>query len=138
MSWTEKMKEFGGGDLAFLSEDGEILNFVVMADPVLLVGKFKGKPSEKIGCPVVTEDGYQLLVAGKRLARRIGKHEKQHKTHAFCAIRHGGQDDVNTTYELQVLDDKVKTKQLFDIAKREFKPEMIAESLNAALDAMQT
>lgn len=138
MTWSEKMKEFGGGDLAFLSEDSEVLNFVVVADPVLLTGKYKGKPSEKIGCPVVTEDGYQLLVAGKRLARRIGKHEKQHKTNAFCAIRHGEQDDVNTTYELVVITDKDKIRQLFDITKRDFKPEMIAESVQAAQDVMQT
>lgn len=138
MSWKDKMKEFGGGDLAFLSEDGEILNFVVVADPILLVGKFKGKPSEKIGCPVVTEDGYQLLVAGKRLARKIGKHEKDFNKEAFCAIRHGGQDDVNTTYELQVITDKSKTAQLLQIRDRDFNPSMIKESVQAAQDVMQT
>ncbi|GAI46524.1 unnamed protein product, partial [marine sediment metagenome] len=49
MSWKEKSKEFGGGDLAFLSEDGEVINFVVVGEPVLLEGKFKGRPTEKVG-----------------------------------------------------------------------------------------
>lgn len=138
MSWKDKMKEFGGGDLAFLSEDGEILNFVVVADPVLLVGKFRGKPSEKIGCPVVTEDGYQLLVAGKRLARKISKHEKDFQKDAFRAIRHGEQDDQSTTYGLQVIDDKEKTKQLFDLAKQKITKELIDESVQAAIEVMQT
>jgi len=137
MNWKEKMREFGGGDLAFLSEDSEVINFVVVGDPVLLEGKYKGKPSEKIGCPVVTEDGYQLLVAGKRLARKISKHEKDFNVHAFRAIRHGEQDDQSTTYALQVIDDKEKTTQLFDLAKQKITKELIAESVQAALDVMK-
>lgn len=137
MSWKDKMKEFGGGDLAFLSEDGEMLNFVVVGEPVLLTGKYKGQPSEKIGCPVVTVDGYQLLVAGKRLARRISKHEKDFNVHAFCVVRHGEQDDPQTTYPLTVIDDKEKTKQLFGIKKRDFKSDMIPESVQAAQEVMQ-
>ena len=136
MSWKEKMKEFGGGDLAFLSEDGEVLNFVVVGEPILLTGKYKGQPSEKIGCPVVTEDGFQLLVAGKRLARKISKHEKDFAKEAFIAIRHGEQDDVNTVYELRIHPDKSKTAQLFQIMKREFKSDMIAEAVKAATDVM--
>ena len=75
MSWKEKMKEWGGGDLAFLSEDGEVITFAVVGEPVLLEGKFKGKPSEKIGCPIVTRDGFTLFIAGKRLARKLSKYE---------------------------------------------------------------
>jgi len=99
MSWSEKMKEFGGGDLAFLSEDGEVIVFVVCADPVLLEGKFKGKPSEKIGCPVITEDGFVLFVAGKRLARKLSKHEAEFDANAFMAIRHGEQKDITSSYD---------------------------------------
>lgn len=136
MSWAEKMKEFGGADLTFLSEDGEALSFVVVGDPLLLEGKYKGQPSKKIACPVVTSDGFQLFIAGTRLARRISKHEKDFKTHAFMAIRHGLQEDSNTTYELRVIDDKEVTQRLFQIAKKEFKPDMITEAVEAAKDVM--
>ena len=137
MSWMDKMKEFGGADLAFLSEDGETIQFVVVGDPVLLLGKYKNRPSEKIGCPVVTADGFQLLVAGKRLARRIAKHEKHFNTDSFIAIRHGEQDDKDTSYELKVNDNKETTKLLFATAKRDFKPDMIDEAVIAAKDVMQ-
>lgn len=136
MSWTEKMKEFGGADLAFLSQDGEVLMFIVVGEPVLLKGKYKGNPSEKIGCPVVTFDGFVLFVAGKRLARRLAKYEKNFKTDSFLAIRHGEQDDSETTYELKVNENKEQTKMLFTIAKRDFKPEMIDEAIKAAKDVM--
>jgi len=137
MSWKEKMKEFGGADLAFLSEDGECLKFVVVGEPVLLEGKYKGQPSEKIGCPVVTAEGFQLLVAGKRLARRIAKHEAEFNKVAFIAIRHGEQDDPSTTYELKVQDEAELVKRLFAVAKKEFKPDMISEAVEAATDVMK-
>lgn len=137
MSWKEKMKEFGGADLAFLSEDGETIQFVVVGEPVLLEGKYKGKPSEKIGCPVVTLDGFQLLVAGKRLARRIAKHEKNFATDSFMAIRHGEQDDKDTSYELRSTNNVELTKQLLQVAKKDFKPEMIDDAVEAAKEVMQ-
>ena len=132
MSWKERMREFGGGDLAFLSEDGEVINFVVVGEPVLLEGRFKGRPSEKIGCPVVTEDGFVLFVAGKRLARKITKHEGGFDSHAYTAIRHGAQNDIMSTYDLQVITDNELTNKLFQIKERDFTPDMIAEAVKAA------
>ena len=136
MSWKDKMKEFGGADLAFLSEDGEVIQFIVVGEPVLLIGKYKGQPSEKIGCPVVTSDGFQLLVAGKRLARRLAKHEKNFKTDSFMAIRHGEQDDKDTSYELKPTNNKTLTTDLLELAKTEFKPQMIADAVEAAKEVM--
>lgn len=132
MSWKEKMKEFGGGDLTFLSEDGEVLDFVVVGEPVLLEGKYKGKPSEKIGCPVVTMDGFVIFIAGKRLARKLSKHEDNFVTTAFRAIRHGQQGDIEASYELLVLSDIDLTTKLFEIKEREFKPDMIPEAIESA------
>lgn len=137
MSWKEKMKEWGGGDMAFLSEDGELINFVVVGEPVLLKGKFKSKDTEKIGCPVVTEDGFQLLVAGKRLARKISKYEEQFNVQAFTAIRHGETDDPNTKYELKTITDVDLVKKLFDIAGKDFQPAMIEDAVKAAEAVMQ-
>ena len=137
MSWKEKMKEFGGGDLAFLSEDGEAISFMIVGEPVLLEGKYKGKPSEKIGCPIVTEDGFLLLVAGKRLARKISKHEGRFGEYVLTAIRHGEMDDIHATYELKVLDDEELAENLREmIADHDFSAE-IAEAVVAALEVMK-
>lgn len=138
MSWKEKMKEFGGGDLAFLSEDGEAIIFVVVGEPVLLEGKYKGKPSEKIGCPIITLDGFVLFVAGKRLARKISKYEGTFDKSAFMAIRHGEQGDIDASYELKVLDDVDVTAKLLGMRKKEFKPQMVDDAVKAALDVMTT
>ena len=127
MSWQEKMKEFGGGDLAFLSEDGEVICFVVVGEPVLLEGKFKGRPSEKIGCPVVTPDGFVLFIAGKRLARKISKYESRFGDTAFMAIRHGTQNDITSSYELKILDDLPMKERLFEqTVGRNFTEELYA------------
>ena len=137
MSWKEKMKDFGGGDLAFLSEDGEVIVFVVVGEPVLLEGKFKGRPSEKIGCPIVTADGFVLFVAGKRLARKISKYEEQFAHTAFMAIRHGVQGDIEATYELKVCPDKDLTQQLVEVASGHNFSVEIDEAITAAKAVMK-
>lgn len=137
MSWKERMDEFGGGDLAFLSEDGEVIEFVVCGEPVLLEGRYKGRPSEKIGCPIVTLDGFVLLVAGKRLARKISKHESGFPSTAFLAIRHGEQGDINSTYDLKVVEDTMLTNSLFEIKAKDFSPDMIEDAVKAAQGVMQ-
>lgn len=132
MSWKDKMKEFGGGDLAFLSEDGEVLLFAVVGEPVLLQNKYKGRVSEKIGCPIVTLDGFALLIAGKRLARKISKYEDKFLDTAFMAIRHGKQNEIETTYELKIMDNAETTAKIFELASgRQFDVE-ISEALIAA------
>lgn len=125
MSWKDKMKEFGGGDIAFLSEDGEAIKFMVVGEPELLVGEFKGKPSRKVGCPVVTEDGLIILVAGMRLARKIAKQEGSYNSRVFMAVRHGEAGDANATYDLQVLDDTELALKLMDVAQKTVTPESI-------------
>ena len=137
MSWKEKMKEFGGGDLAFLSEDGEAIQFVVCADPILLEGKFKGKPSEKIGCPVVTEDGFVLFIAGKRLARKISKHEAVFDTESFIAIRHGEQNDITATYDLKCSANPELTDKLMQLKATEFNQQVLDEAVQSALQVMR-
>jgi len=137
MSWREKMKEIGGANLEFLSDDGEVIRFVVVGEPELLEGKYKGKPTRKIACPVFTLEGYALFVIGMRLARRLAKREKEFKNTAFMVVRHGGQEDKDTTYELLSLDDKETTDKLFALAKTGVSKEEIADTLAAAQDVMQ-
>lgn len=136
MAWKEKLKEWGGADLTFLSVDGESIIFVVVDEPVLLEGKFKGRETQRVGCPVVTEDGFALYITGKRFARKLSKHEDMFKTAAFIAVRHGAEDDINTKYELRVYDDAEKTKELFALAEKEYRPELLVEAIEAAREAM--
>ena len=137
MSWKERMAEFGGGELSFLSEDGEVIEFVVVGEPVLLEGKYKGKPSEKIGCPVVTEDGFVLFVAGKRLARKLSKHEAEFDANAFIAIRHGEQNDITATYDLKVVDNPELTSKLMKMRDTEYNQSALDEAIESALTVMK-
>jgi len=136
MSWHEKMKEFGGGDFTFLSTDGETLTFIVVGEPVLLHSKYKGKEQERIGCPVVSDDGFQLLVCGKRLARKIGKHEGVFTTSALMATRHGVEGDINSSYDLTVLPESDTYNRLKAIKDTDFKPELVTDAVKAATEIL--
>lgn len=138
MGWKDKMKDWGGGDLTFLSSDGECLLFVVVDEPVLLEGKYKGNPQERIGCPVVTDEGFVLFVTGKRTARKLSKFEDRFKDAAFMVVRHGESGDINSKYDVSLLDDKVKTEQLFLLAKREYKPAMLKQAIEDAKEVMKS
>lgn len=138
MGWKEKMKEWGAGDFTFLSSDGECIIFVVVDDPVLLVGKFKGKEQERIGCPVVTDEGFSLFVTGKRVGRKLSKFEDRFKTCAFMITRHGAEGDIHSTYDVGVFDNKEKTEQLLAIAKKEYKSSMLKSAIDDVKDVMSS
>ena len=134
--WKDKMKEWGGGDLTFLSSDGEIIMFVVVDEPQLLKGKFKGNPQERIGCPVVIDEGFVLFITGKRVARKLSKFEDRFKDTAFMVVRHGESGDINATYEVSILDNEAKTEQLLTIAKKEYKPALLKQAIKDAKEVM--
>lgn len=136
MSWKEKMKEWGAGDFTFLSSDGECIMFVVVDDPVLLTGKFKGVKQERIGCPVVTDEGFTLFVTGKRVGRKLSKFESRFKDCAFMVTRHGGEGDIHSVYSVSILDNVEKTKQLFAIAKKEYSPALLKEAIADVQEVM--
>ena len=137
MSWKDSMKEWGGGAVTFLSSDGECIMFVVVDEPVLLESKYKNNPQERIGCPVVTDEGFVLFITGKRTARKLSKFEARFKDTAFMIVRHGVEGDINSRYDVSVLDDKAKTKQLFEIAKTEYHTELLTEALEDAEEIMK-
>lgn len=137
MTWAEKMKEFGGGNFTFLSEDGETITFIVVGDPVLLKSTYKKQENERIGCPVVTDEGYMLFITGKRVARKLAKHEKAFNTNAIMVTRHGEAGDTNATYKVVELPEVETFKALMKIKKADFKPEMIAESVEAVADVLE-
>lgn len=136
MGWREKMKEWGAGDFTFLSSDGECIMFVVVDEPVLLTGKFKGKEQERIGCPVVTDEGFVLFVTGKRVARKLSKFEDKFKDTAFMITRHGVAGDINATYDVDRLLSPDKTKQLLAIAKQEYKPALLKTAIEDVHEVM--
>ncbi len=137
MAWKDKMKDWGGGDLTFLSSDAEVIIFVVVDEPVLLKGKFKGNEQERIGCPVVTDEGFVMFVTGKRTARKLSKFEDKFKTHAFMIVRHGESGDINSKYDVTVLDNDEKTQHLFELAKKEYKPAMLKQAIIDAKEVMK-
>jgi len=134
--WKEKMKDWGGGDLTFLSSDGEVIMFVVVDEPQLLKGRFKGNPQERIGCPVVTDEGFVLFITGKRVARKLSKFEDRFKDTAFMVVRSGEPGDINATYAVSILDNEAKTEQLLAIAKKEYKPALLKQAIKDAKEVM--
>lgn len=136
-SWGTRMKDWGGGDFTFLSSDGEALTFIVVGLPVLMESKYKGVKGERIGCPAVTENGYQLYVCGKRVARKLAKVEKSFETNAIMVVRHGVEGDTNAKYTVKVLPEKETFEALFKIKESDFEPGMIKESIAAAQEVMQ-
>lgn len=138
MGWKDKMKEWGGGDITFLSSDGECILFVVVDEPVLLHGKFKGKEQDRIGCPIVTDEGFNLFITGKRVARKLSKFEPRFKDAAFIVTRHGESGDINAKYDVTILDDKAKTEQLLKMAKKEYKSPMLKQAIEDANEVMTT
>lgn len=136
MGWRNKMKEFGGGDITFLSSDGECLVFAIVADPVLLHGKFKGKEQDRIGCPVMTDEGFQLFVCGKRVGRKISKFEDKFKEKALIVVRHGETGDVNCTYDVSLYDNDVVADKLLGMIKTDYNPEQLEQSIKDATECM--
>jgi len=116
MSWKERMKEFGGADVSFLSEDGEIVTLVVVGEPELIEGKYQKQDTKRIGIPCVTIEGFQLLVIGMRVARRLSKHEDHYAEYAFEIIRHGIAGDTKATYELNRTQNTELEKKLLAMA----------------------
>jgi len=132
MTWREKAKEWGGGDVSFLSDDGECVTFVIVGEPVLIEGKYKGQPTQRIGCPVITMEGFSLLIVGKRVFRRLSRKENNFSKHAFDLIRHGPPGDKDSTYELKRCDIPDLEKKLLTEAKKGVNEDEIKEAIAAA------
>ena len=136
-TWGGRMKEWGGGDFTFLSSDGEAITFIVVGLPQQMESIYKGKKQERIGCPVITDTGYQLFVCGKRVARKLAKFESIFDKSAFMVIRHGAEGDVNAKYDVKPLPEKETYSSLMKIKEQDFTEEMIDESVKAAAVVMQ-
>lgn len=136
MSWKDKMKEWGPASLQFLSTDGASIVFAVVADPILLVGKFKGKPQDRIGCPIVTEEGFFLFIGGKRIARKLASLEDKFVDHIITVTRHGIEGDVNASYDVVATKDATLMKKLIAVKGHAFSREALDEALMEAAEVM--
>ena len=136
MGWKEKMKEFGGGNFTFLSTDGETIIFIVVGEPVLLHSFYKGKEQERIGCPIVTDEGYQLFICGKRPARKISKYESLFDKYALRVVRNGVEGDSNATYFVGLVAEPETFERLKAIKDADFEPTMIQDSVDEATQVL--
>jgi hypothetical protein len=137
MGWKDKVKEFGPASLLFLSADGASINFIVVGEPVLLKGKFKTKEQERVGCPVVTSDGFCLFIVGKRTFRKLASIEDKFKASVINVTRHGVEGDTDTAYEVTALDDAATFKALKVIAAKTFNANVLKEAIAEAADVLQ-
>jgi len=135
MVWKETMKEWGSGDISFLSEDGEVIEFMVVGDPHLIEGKFRGNETKRVGIPAMTLEGFTLLVIGMRVARRLAKYEGEFKKRVFSLLRRGEQGDTKTRYELTLLEDPSLDKLYLAAVQRGVDKTEIADAVKAAKEA---
>jgi len=133
--FLDKAKEIGGANLLFLSEDGEIAVFIVLDGPVEIKGKYGGRETTRVGIPVMTEDGFQLLVTGLRNLRKIAKLEKHFKTHAIEIIRRGEPEDTKTKYSVTLSENKELTAKLLKAAKTPIDKDDLAEAVKSAKES---
>ena len=136
MAWKEKMKEWGPASLQFLSTDGASITFMVVADPVLLKGKYKGKDQDRIGMPIVTEEGFFLFIGGKRIARKLASIEEKFADHVITVIRHGAEGDTNAKYEVVPTKDAAKVKALNAVKGHTFSQDALDEAIAEAGEVM--
>lgn len=132
MSWAEKMKQWGGADVTFLSEDGECITFMVVGEPFLIKGQYEGEDTQRIGCPIVTQEGFTLLVVSRRVARRLSKLEPYFKESAIELIRHGEHGDLKSKYEMGVVTNKGIVNELQAVKDIGVSAEDIAEAVAEA------
>lgn len=133
--FLDRMKEIGGANLLFLSEDGEIATFIVMQEPIEIKGKYGGRETTRVAVPVMTEDGFQLLVTGLRNGRKIAKLEKHFKTHAIEIIRRGEPEDTKTKYSVTLSENKELTAKLLKAAKTPIDADELSEAIASAKES---
>lgn len=138
MSWKERMSEYGGADVTFLTEDSEQLTFIVCGECELVEGKYKGQPTRRIVAPVVSTDGFTMFVMGLRLARRLSKYEDKFDKVAFTVTRYGVKGDQNASYDLKACVDETTTKELFTYKQTEFCEADVEEALDAVREIIKS
>lgn len=136
MSWTKTIKDLGPSGVLFLSSDGASVNGIIVADPVVLESTYKGKPQVRIGTPIVTSEGFCLLIVGKRTARKLSTLESKFKDHVINITRHGIEGDTDATYECTALPDAATFKTLQAIKAKGFDKAALKEATEDAQEVL--
>jgi len=95
------------------------------------------KEQERIGCPVVTMDGFLLFITGKRTARKLASIEDKFKDHVINVTRHGMEGDTDTGYEVSYVKDAAMFNTLKGIAAKTFTEDALKEAISDAEDVMK-
>lgn len=103
---------------------------------MLLKGKYKGKDQDRIGCPVVTEEGFFLFIGGKRIARKLASLEEKFGDHVITVTRHGAEGDTNAKYDVVATKDASLMKKLLAVKGHSFTQEALDEAILEAGEVM--
>ncbi|GAI80912.1 unnamed protein product, partial [marine sediment metagenome] len=74
---------------------------------------------------------------GKRLARKLAKHEKEFSTNAIMVRREGAEGDVNAKYPITILPEKETFEALCKIRDEDYEPDMLAEAVKDATEVLK-
>lgn len=99
-------------------------------------GKYKGKKQDRIGCPIVTEEGFFLFIGGKRIARKLASLEDKFPDHIITVTRHGAEGDTNAKYDVVATKDAAKMKVLLAVKGHAFSQEALDEAIIEASEVM--
>ena len=136
MSWKEKAQEFGPTSVVFLSTQGASISGIVVGDPILLKGKYQGKEQERIGCPIVTDDGFYLFVVGKRVFRKLVSLEEHFGDSIITVTRLSPEGDTKGQYSVEVSADKDRFRRLRSTVGKEFTEDALNEAIAEANQLM--
>lgn len=136
MSWKEKAKEMGPAAVIFLSSQGSTVSGLVVGDPVLLKGMYAKKEQERIGCPMITTEGFFLLVIGKRVFRKLCSLEDKFKTDIITVTRMSPENDPAGKYEVLTSPDADMLKTLRAIKGHAYSQEALDEAIAEATAIM--
>ena len=99
-------------------------------------GKYKGKEQDRIGCPIVTGEGFFLFIGGKRIARKLASLEEKFADHVITITRHGAEGDTNAKYDVVATKDPTGFKALKAIAGHTFSEDALNEAIAEAGEVM--
>ncbi len=138
MSWTQTIKELGPQAVLFLSTDGASVNGIIVGDPIVMESSYRNKPQTRIAAPMVTTDGFYLLIIGKRTARKLATLEASFSDHVINITRHGAEGDSDTSYEVNAIADANAFKALQKIKAKAFTDEALSDAIADAREALKS
>jgi len=82
-----------------LSEDGDTIQLVFMAEPIPREEQYRGKTRYRYYFPVVTKNGLQVWGVGSKLYRTLRDQWDQYDRKCFVVTRRGASGSRDTVYD---------------------------------------